>query len=221
MPAWKVGAWRDGAWKGTAWATVPPTPVPDVVGETEAAGIATLEAAGFIVAVATAYSSVAPAGTIISQDPAAGSTPGTGATVTITVSLGEAPQPPASVESNSGGWAFFLRYERERDERRRRRREQEEREEEIQRIEDETTRQIAELLRAQEARDAERAELERLQALADRFAGEPLGLPARTRAALLRASERRTLNALQQMQRELDRMFEEEEAIGLLMIEND
>jgi len=201
------------------WSQTPPVPVPDVVGETEAAGTATLEAAGFVVAVATAYSSVVPAGTIISQDPAAGSTPGTGATVTITVSLGEAPQPPQ--QDASGGWAFFFRYERARDERRRRRREQEEREEEAKRIEDETTRQIALLMREQEARDAERAELERLQALADRFSGEPLGLPASARAAILRASERRTLNALQQMRRELERMLEEEEAIGLLMIENE
>ena len=201
---------------GPVWTQTPPVEVPDVVGLTQAQGTSDLEAAGFVVAAETAYSSVVAAGLIISQDPAAGSTPGTGATVTITVSLGEAPQPPQ--QDTSGGWAFFFRYEREREERRRKRREQEEREEEARRIEDETTREIAKLLRAQEARDAERAELERLQALADTFAGQPLGLPARTRAALLRASERRTVNALQQMQREIERMFEEEEATALAML---
>lgn len=215
--------WKDiwaPVWKAV-WTQTPPTEVPDVVGLTQAQGTADLEAAGFVVAVETAYSSVVAAGLIISQNPAAGSTPGTGATVTITVSLGEAPQPPPQ-QDTSGGWAFFFRYERAREERRRRRREQEEREEEARRIEDVTTREIALLMRQQEARDAERAELARLQALADRFAGEPLGLPARARAAILRATERRTVNALQQMQREIERMFEEEEAavIAALMMDD-
>lgn len=127
------------------------------------------------------------------------------------------PAPPGPV---SGG--FFFGFDRYRSERDRRRREQEEREREAEAIEDETTRQIAELLRAQEAKDAKRADLERLQALADRYAGEPLGLPARTRAALYNAYETRTLNALEQMQREIERMLEEEEAAisAILMLDD-
>lgn len=68
-----------------------PVEVPDVVGETQANGTTTLEGEGFVVAVATAYSNVVPAGTIISQDPAGGEFAAVGSTVTITVSLGEQP----------------------------------------------------------------------------------------------------------------------------------
>lgn len=87
---WIAGAWATGAWAGTAWAVQDaPVTVPDVVGETQAAGTATLEGDGFVVAVETAYSSSVPAGTIISQVPAGGSLAAEGSTVTITVSLGE------------------------------------------------------------------------------------------------------------------------------------
>jgi beta-lactam-binding protein with PASTA domain len=65
--------------------------VPDVVGQSQAAGTAVLEGDGFAVAIVTAYSSVVPAGDIISQAPAAGIEVAVGSTVTITVSLGEAP----------------------------------------------------------------------------------------------------------------------------------
>ncbi len=62
--------------------------VPDVVGETQAAGTATLEGDGFVVAVETAYSSTVAVGLIISQSPTGGSEVASGSTVTITVSLG-------------------------------------------------------------------------------------------------------------------------------------
>lgn len=66
----------------------PTATVPDVVGDTQAAGTAEIEAEGFAVAVDTAYSSTVAAGLIISQSPTAGSTALVGSTVTITVSLG-------------------------------------------------------------------------------------------------------------------------------------
>lgn len=65
--------------------------VPDVVGQTQAAGTSALQAVLFVVAVQTAYSSVVPAGLIISQVPVGGVDYPQGGTVTITVSLGEAP----------------------------------------------------------------------------------------------------------------------------------
>lgn len=65
--------------------------VPDVVGDDQATGTATLEGDGFVVAVVLAFSSIVAAGDIISQDPAAGSDEPLGSTVTITVSLGDAP----------------------------------------------------------------------------------------------------------------------------------
>lgn len=101
MPAWAVGAWAPGAWAGTAWAETGVI-VPDVVGETQAAGTAELEGEGFVVAVATAYSSVVAAGLIISQSPIGGAEVAEGATVTITVSLGEAPEPEAQPPAGRG-----------------------------------------------------------------------------------------------------------------------
>lgn len=67
--------------------------VQDVTGETQAAGTATLEGDGFVVAVETAYSPTIAEGLIISQDPVGGSFAASGATVTITVSLGPEPIP--------------------------------------------------------------------------------------------------------------------------------
>lgn len=84
--AFQVGAFQLDAFQQEAGSLVT---VPDVVGQTQASGTAELEAALFAVAVVTAYSSTVPAGTIISQSPAAGVDAPEGSTVTITVSLGE------------------------------------------------------------------------------------------------------------------------------------
>ena len=70
--------------------------VPNVVGQSQASGTTTLEGDGFVVAVATAYSSSVAEGLIISQSPAAGAEAGEGSTVTITVSLGVLMAPPRS-----------------------------------------------------------------------------------------------------------------------------
>lgn len=102
---WATGAWATGAWAGTAWADQnPPIEVPDVVGETQAAGTATLEGDGFVVSVETAYSPTIDAGLIISQSPTGGSFAAPGSTITITVSLGAAPL------FDGGGAASFLSY---------------------------------------------------------------------------------------------------------------
>lgn len=65
--------------------------VPDVTGETQAAGTAILEGEGFVVQVSTAYSSTVASGLIISHNPTGGANVLAGSTVVITVSLGEAP----------------------------------------------------------------------------------------------------------------------------------
>jgi hypothetical protein len=62
--------------------------VPDVVGETQAAGTTTLEGEGFVVSVSTAFSASVAAGLIISQDPEGGEFAASGSTVAIVVSLG-------------------------------------------------------------------------------------------------------------------------------------
>jgi hypothetical protein len=202
---------------GPVWTQTPPVPVPDVVGETQAAGTAELEADGFVVAVATAYSSVVAAGTIISQDPVAGSTPGTGATVTITVSLGEAPQPPAQDTITGGGWYWL--YDAELQRRKRRKRELDEAKEAVEKIDDRVDREIAELLQKQQREDEKRQNLERLRSLAAEFPRSDA--PPRVAAALDRVRERQSLSALLKLDKELKRMLEEEELAVMMMLLND
>lgn len=119
--------------------------------------------------------------------------------------------PVVVADTPTGG--FFLGYDHAKAKRERKKRELEEMEAEQQSIADEQAREIAELLRVQEERDAERADLERIQALADSYVKSPKPelVPTRVRAALYNAHEQRTKNALEQMRREIDRMLEEEE----------
>lgn len=76
--------------------------VPDVVGETEAAGTLELETALFVVSVTTAYSASVAAGLIVSQDPVGGSFASEGSTVEIVVSLG--PEPVADEPVGGHYW---------------------------------------------------------------------------------------------------------------------
>lgn len=84
-----------------------PVAVPDVVGETQAAGTIDLLAAGFVVSVSTAYDSIVPLGIIISQSPLGGSSALPGTTVTIVVSLG----PPSGNMPNLVGLNFYMAIE--------------------------------------------------------------------------------------------------------------
>jgi hypothetical protein len=66
--------------------------VPNVVGETQSAAESLLASFGLVVGkVDDAYSSTVPAGRVISQDPAAGSTADVGSGVNLTISQGPAP----------------------------------------------------------------------------------------------------------------------------------
>lgn len=215
MPAWATGAWATGAWAGTAWAETGVT-VPDVVGQSQASGTTELEGDGFVVAVATAYSSTVAVGDIISQSPLAGAEVPSGSTVTITVSLGEAPPPPAQSDA-AGGWGFYLRYEQERDRRRRKRREQEEAEEAVKELPP-VEREIAQFLHKQERKDERRAELERLKALVKEHS--PDELPERVASAFERAAARQTVSALMNLEKELKRMAEDEENLVLMLLLN-
>lgn len=82
------GLWSSDFWAAGLWAANEAVAVPNVVGQTQTAGTATLQGAGFTVAVVTAYSSTVAAGLIISQVPAGGASAVAGSIVTITVSLG-------------------------------------------------------------------------------------------------------------------------------------
>ena len=135
--------------------------------------------------------------------------------------FGTAP-PVVVVETASGG--FYMGFDHALARRERKKRELEEMEREQQSIEDAQAREIAELLRKQEERDAERDDLKRIQALADQYAGQgaKIGLPRSVSTAILKAHEERSRNALQQVMREIERMRDEEElsVIAALLLDD-
>lgn len=208
---WADGLWADDFWAAGLWATDEAVTVPDVVGETQAAGTATLEGDGFVVAVETAYSSVVAAGLIISQSPIGGSSAAPGSTVTITVSLGDAPVADAQP---SGGWPGFdhewWRWQR-------RKKELEEAEEEVEEIADEIDRNIGLLLQEQERKDEERKALARLSKLVSALPIET-DQTERVQRALELAKQKQSLASYERLEREFKRMNEEDEFAFLLMM---
>jgi hypothetical protein len=199
-------------WQGSA----PQVTVPDVVGQSQASATAELEGALFVVAVATAYSSTVAAGDVISQSPTAGSEASEGATVTITVSLGEA---PVVDTDNSGGWTFYLRYEAERERRRRKRKEQIEAEEAVQELPP-VEKEIAKILHKQERIDETKKDLARLKALVDEYREIP-SLTPKASEAIERARMRGLRSDLAKLDKELKRMLEDEEMAVLMLLLND
>jgi hypothetical protein len=123
----------------------------------------------------------------------------------------------ASTTSVSGGWLFFNEYEQELRRRQKRKKEQEELEEATEQIEDTTDRQIAQLLREQEAKDEKRKELQRLAEIvrqnADIEAARQYG--AKVAKAYERALTQGNFSALQALDRELKKARDEEEALLL------
>lgn len=99
------GLFADDFWAAGLWAADEPVAVPDVddPGTAQADAVLAIEGAGLVANVVTAYSSVIPVGEVISQDPAAGTLVSPGSTVTITVSLGDAPQPSGGSFPVGGG----------------------------------------------------------------------------------------------------------------------
>ncbi|MDG4583601.1 MAG: IPTL-CTERM sorting domain-containing protein [Candidatus Competibacter sp.] len=78
----------------------PPVNVPNVVGLTQAAATTAITNAGLVLGTVTTQSNAAPAGQVISQNPAAGASVAAGSAVDIVVSLG--PPPPVNVPNVVG-----------------------------------------------------------------------------------------------------------------------
>jgi hypothetical protein len=209
------GLFADDLFAAGLWATTEPVEVPDVVGETQAAGTATLEAALFAVSVTYEYSDSVPEGEIISQAPVGGVEASEGSTVGIVVSGGV--RPAEDAQQGGGGFGFANLYEIELQRRRRRKKEREEIEEATEQIADETDRQIAQLLRTQEAKDEKRKELQRLAEIvrqnADIEAARQYG--EKVAKAYERALMQGNFSALEALDRELKKVREEEEALLL------
>ncbi len=136
----------------------------------------------------------------------------------------EPPAPDAPRDEVTGGGNGYFSFERTieaiRREKERRKRREKERERELADIELPTDRQIAELLDVQEAKDAERKDLARIQAIADSMMREK-HLPRPILAAVMKAHEERSRNALQQLERMVVQRMEEEEMAALMFLLND
>lgn len=103
---------------------------------------------------------------------------------------------------------------------RKRRRELEEQEAQAEQIKDELDREIAQLLRKQDAEEAEQLEMARLSQLVATFADAKAeeAYNARVSKAMARAAAIQSAATLAQLQIELERQFDEEEVALLLMI---
>lgn len=123
-----------------------------------------------------------------------------------------------ALDQNTGG--FYYDFDRHREARRRRKRREEEARREADEIQAELDREIARELRKQDAIDADRADLARIQKLADEYAGTRQAVPRAIAATLIKAQEERSRNALEQLQREMERLAEEEDVAALLIILN-
>lgn len=192
--------------------------VPDVVGETQAQGTTDLEAVGFVVALATSYSSIVAAGLIISQDPAGGVDYPEGGTVTIVVSLGDAP-----VVDTAFAGGLIVSFERQQARRRKRQRELEEAEEAVEQLADSVDREVAQLMQERERKAEFEDNLARLKRIVTAFddAVEREAVSERVRVALARAQAQESVSAYLALQRELDRMLEEEEFAILMILANE
>lgn len=124
-------------------------------------------------------------------------------------------------QSPSGGWLTFINtYEQQAERRRREARKRKELEEETEQIQDATDRQIAQLLREQEAKDAKRADLERLAALAKANADieSARRYSERVARAYEAALKSESIKALDRLDKELRKAREEEEALLLSLL---
>jgi hypothetical protein len=131
------------------------------------------------------------------------------------------PTPSPSDPPPTGG--FFYGFDHHLEQRRRRRAREERERQEADEIQAELDREIARLLREQEAPEAEPAGLAGLQAMGDGYAGTKQPVPRKIAATLLKAQEERTRNSLLQLQREMEQLFEEEQAaiVAALMLDDD
>jgi len=81
-----------------------PVAVPNVVNMTQAAATTAITFAGLAIGtVSTESNATVPSGSVISQNPAAGTNVAAGSAVAVVVSTGPAPPPPPPPPSNSGG----------------------------------------------------------------------------------------------------------------------
>lgn len=130
-----------------------------------------------------------------------------------------APEPEAEQpERNSGGW--FYDFEQHRERWKNRERQLEEAEESAKQLESRVDREIAELLQQDERKAAFQENISRISRLVAGFADSEAeqAMSARAAQALARARAQESVGTLLALQREMDRMLEEEEFAVLMML---
>ena len=124
----------------------------------------------------------------------------------------------APAEFSGGFLHAFEAFEAQRAAKRRKRKKLEDESEAIQH---ELDRQIAQLLREQEARDEAREEHERLTRLVQEFGTQAQELSDRTKIAYVRALVQQNFSAIEALDRELQRQLQDEEVAVLMMLLNE
>jgi hypothetical protein len=125
-----------------------------------------------------------------------------------------------AAQESSGGWLFLNMYEAEQQRRKALEKRRKELEEETERIQDSVDREIATLLREQEAKDAKREEYERLAQIAKANADldAARAYSERVAKAYARVITQGNYSAIEALDRELKRAREEEEFILLALM---
>lgn len=146
-----------------------------------------------------------------------------GLSLTITNAVFDTDNPAIvpQVASTPFTGGFLYAYERARAARRKRLQEEEELEEQARALQDKVDREIALLLRAAEAEQARQAELDRLQGLVRAHSNAQLQLSDRAKIAYVRALTQANFSAMEALDRELQRMIEEEEITALMILLNE
>jgi len=143
-------------------------------------------------------------------------------TITFTVTGALSGTGGQQASGGSPSYAYYNDLDAARQRRLARQRRERERESDEQAIQDEISRKVAKAIYAQERIDAERADLSRIQTLADSLMRQRTELPRPVLAAVMKAHEERTHNSLAQLDRLVAQMLEEEEAVvaALLLLED-
>ena len=128
----------------------------------------------------------------------------------------------SDVQSSGGGWLFYTYYEDFLSRKTKKQKELDDKEEYVQELQDKIDREIAQLLIEQQRKNEERADLDRLRTLVVKYRNvAPVDINSeRVLAAISDAKQRLTRASLEKLQREFNRMIEEEEHAVLLLILN-
>lgn len=126
--------------------------------------------------------------------------------------------PPVVVAvPNSGGWGNW--YDIFEHQRRRKEKQKQEDEEVLENLETKVDREIAQLLRKQQAQDDQRKELERVKQLVQKYTDlSPKISSDRVNKAIEEAKIKQTLASYEKLQKEFIRMMEEEELQVMLSL---